>query len=303
MSLFVKICHSLSYINPSWHIKLRYLKCRKRFFPDRNPKKFQDKLIWLRLHCYNNSRFATECSDKVAVRGYVEKKGWGHCLNEVYGVYESVDDVPWDNLPNQFAMKWNVGSGYNIICKDVTQLDLQKTKETMRCWGEEEYWVGHAEMQYKHCKKLIMIEKYLGNDKGVVPSDYKLYCFNGKCRAILYMDGRTQSGTEKELFFSAEWHYLGQIGHGTEVPSDLPDAPKSLQEMIACAESLSENVPFLRVDFYEFENRAYFGEMTFSPASGFWAYSVPLNNRDMGEYIDLSKKEVDKFKELEASFR
>lgn len=298
-TIFNKVCRFLSYVNPAWHIKLRYLAYNKKLFPDNSPKTFIEKLLWLRIHYYNDSPFVAACADKVKVRKYVEAVRCGEYLNELYGVYDSVDDVPWDSLPDQFAIKWNFGSGYNIICKDVKLLDLRRIKATMKTWGEEEYWVPHAEMQYRKCEKKILIEKYLGNDEGAAPSDYKLYCFNGKCRAILYMAGRDENGAEIELFYSPDWDYLGPANQNTKVPTEKPCMPKTLQDMIRCSELLSNNIPFVRVDFYEYNNRAYFGEMTFSPASGFAVYHILLNDKDMGDYIDLSETELNKFKELE----
>lgn len=38
--------------------------------------------------------------------------------------------------------------------------------------------------------------------------------------------------------------------------------------MIVCAEKLAENIPFVRVDFYDVNGQVYFGEITFYPASG-----------------------------------
>lgn len=297
--LFNKVCCVLTYINPVWHIKLRYLAYYKKAFPDKKPKTFVDKLIWLRIHYYNNSKFVEACADKLKVRDYVKAVGCGKYLNDLHGVYDSVNDVPWDSLPEQFAIKWNFGSGYNIICKDKKQLDIHQVKESMRVWGEQKYWVPNAEMQYKNCPQKILVEKYLGDAEGALPYDYKLYCFNGKCRAIMYVTGRENVIEREKCFFSPEWDYLGQVRAGFPDPTEPIPAPKTLTEMIACAEKLSKNIPFVRIDLFEYDNRIYFGEMTFTPTSGFNVPSIPIENRDMGEYIDLSDEELDKFMQLE----
>lgn len=45
--------------------------------------------------------------------------------------------------------------------------------------------------------------------------------------------------------------------------------PKSFDEMKTAAKTLSENIPFVRVDFYEINEKPLFGEMTFTPGGGF----------------------------------
>ena len=45
----------------------------------------------------------------------MRKCGLGHILNEVYGVYDSADDIDFDKLPDKAFIKTNHGSGINII--------------------------------------------------------------------------------------------------------------------------------------------------------------------------------------------
>lgn len=278
----------LTMLNPNWNIKLRYRAIFKKPFPMKNPKTFNEKLLWLRMKYYNDSKLVTQCADKVAVRDYVIENGYGELLNNVYGVYDSVEQVPWDNLPQQFAMKWNFGATFNIICDDVGKLDIEEAKKKMEKWGKTQYYLPYAEMQYKHCKKQIIIEKYLDANRGFLPYDYKLYCFDGKCKAILFIADR--DAKKKGGFYSNEWEYLGKAGAGYQEFTNHPERPCSLETMIACAEKLSEGIPFVRVDFYDFNGRAIFGEMTFTPAAGLSPSQIKLDGKDMGEYIDLTKK-------------
>lgn len=122
-------------IKPEWNIKLRYRAMYKKRFPENNPTTFVEKLLWLRLHVYNNSTLVDQCADKVAVRDYVEVKGYGNLLNECLGVYDSVAKIPWDSLPNQFVIKWNFGATFNIICDDKKKLNIEEVKERLVKWG------------------------------------------------------------------------------------------------------------------------------------------------------------------------
>jgi hypothetical protein len=44
--------------------------------------------------------------------------------------------------------------------------------------------------------------------------------------------------------------------------------PESLGLMIEASEKLSNGFPFVRVDFYEINEKPVFGEMTFTPGAG-----------------------------------
>ena len=58
--------------------------------------------------------------------------------------------------------------------------------------------------------------------------------------------------------------------------------------MIALAEILSRNIPFVRVDFYESGDRLVFGEMTFVPGSGLEEFDPFEWDERLGSWIDLS---------------
>lgn len=196
-------------------------------------------------------------------------------------------------LPNSFAIKSNIGCGCNIIVPDKSNMDIALAIEQMHSWKDWNKGHAHAEMQYDDVEPKILVEKYLKGLDGSVPADYKLYCFNGKVRAILYMAGRF-TDHPADVFYDADWNYLGlPLMHNGRhqfnnmVPNELPTRPGSLDEMVRNAELLSREFPFVRVDYYDVGGRAVFGEMTFTPAAGFDTLSIPLDGKDMGEYIQL----------------
>ena len=69
----------------------------------RSPKRYNEKLAWLKL--YYRDELMRTCTDKASVREYVRSCGLGHLLNECYGVYDRADDIDWDALPDQFVLK------------------------------------------------------------------------------------------------------------------------------------------------------------------------------------------------------
>jgi len=153
----------------------------------------------------------------------------------------------------------------NVICHDKGQLDEKAVLKQMKKWGKGRYYLGYAEMQYKGVPKKIIVEKYIGNGENRLPSDYKIYCFNGKAKAILHISDRG-TADKKAAFFTTDWRYVGTPNDKYSRFDTPPDPPESLEVMLEAAEKLSQGFPFVRVDFYECNGKAIFGEMTFTPA-------------------------------------
>ena len=61
-------------------------------------------------------------------------------------------------------------------------------------------------------------------------------------------------------------------------------------EMLKIAATLSENIPFLRVDLYNVKGKIYFGEMTFFPNGGYGTFTPKKWNGIMGEMIELKQE-------------
>ena len=57
--------------------------------------------------------------------------------------------------------------------------------------------------------------------------------------------------------------------------------------MINCANTLAENLPFVRVDFYSVNGQTIFGEMTFYPSDARKAFYPEEYNTIIGEYFKL----------------
>ena len=56
------------------------------------------------------------------------------------------------------------------------------------------------------------------------------------------------------------------------------------------AEKLSQDIPFVRVDFYDVDGKVYFGELTFFPGSGLEPFNPPEWDEKMGGWVTLPNK-------------
>lgn len=70
-------------------------------------------------------------------------------------------------------------------------------------------------------------------------------------------------------------------------PNYIIELPNNLKEMIALAERLSKNEPFLHVDFYNVHDQIFFGELIFYPASGMGKWTTEEADMKIGKYMKI----------------
>ena len=97
---------------PKLHIRLRVKY--GHYIPENpidlsHPKLFNEKLLWLQYYIYNKSPLVQQCYDKYRVRDFVRQQGCEYTLNPIYGVWDDMNDIPWDSLPAQCAIKATAG--------------------------------------------------------------------------------------------------------------------------------------------------------------------------------------------------
>jgi hypothetical protein len=80
-------------------IEIQFKKIQGRAPVLDHPIRFNDKLQWLKLH-WRDPR-ATRCADKYEFRNVVSKMVGEQYLNELYGVYDDVDQIDFEAEPVQ----------------------------------------------------------------------------------------------------------------------------------------------------------------------------------------------------------
>ena len=153
---------AVSVVSPVWNTKLRYRAGFGRKLDLKNPRTLNEKISWLKLNRYMKDPLVIRCADKYLVREYVEQCGCGDILNELYGVYRSADEICWEDLPQQFVLKWNFGAGMNYVCMDKDAADRDAIIAQFRAWGKVKYWLSHSEFQYRYIPRRIVCERLLG---------------------------------------------------------------------------------------------------------------------------------------------
>ena len=268
-------------------LKLQYRVKLGRSLNLHNPVRFTEKIQWYKIN-YRNP-IMHQCVDKYKVREYVKSKGLESTLVPLYAHYDSIDQVEWDKLPDQFVAKTqNGGGGLNVVvCTDKSKLDISEITQKLQCKKKKSRY-GGREWAYYGSEPGIVIEKLLVNDEnpeaGV--NDYKFFCYAGRPEFII-VDVDRYIG-HKRNFYDLQWNDL-------HITSDCPAAnreikkPDNLKEMIRIAGILSEDFPYVRVDLYSVSGKVYFGELTFYPWSGYVQYTPDEAAFRFGKHFKLIK--------------
>ena len=253
-----------------------------------NPKTFNEKLQWLKL--YYHDPLITKCADKYLVREYIKETIGEEYLIPLIGVWDRVEDIDFDKLPNQFVLKVNWGSGQNIIVKDKSQLDIEEAKNKLRYWMQptSNHYYYSYEWCYKNIEPKIMCEEYIEQMDGNL-LDYKIFCFNGEPKYIQVDIDRFTN--HKRCFYDSTWkkqnfktHSLYPLYH-YEI-----DKPSNLNKMLDFCKILSKNFNHVRVDFYTIDEILYFGELTFYHGNGMEEFSIKEWDYKFGELLELPKE-------------
>ncbi|MGL6247921.1 MAG: ATP-grasp fold amidoligase family protein [Culicoidibacterales bacterium] len=248
-----------------------------------NPKKFNDKIASLKMTNWLEDKGLFV--DKYKVRTYIADKIGQEYLPDLYNFYKSSEQFNLEELPKSFVLKLNNGSGCNLIVKDKTKIDEQKTKKTIDQWLDTNYYKQGREKQYKNIEQIVICEEYLEDNSGNL-RDYKFWVFNGQVKFIeVYTGRKTESATQS--FYDLDWKKLDfSYTFGENNVSE--EKPEKLSEMAALAEALGKDFPFVRADFYYTNNKIYFGELTFTPNNGLVKFKPKEKELEIGSWLDLN---------------
>lgn len=252
----------------------------------KNPQTFNEKLQWLKL--YNRKDSYTQMVDKVEVKKYIANLIGEEYIIPTIAVWDSVDDIDYDSLPEKFVLKTTNGGGGDgvLICKNKVFFDRIEANKHLKKALKIDLYKKCREWPYKNVKPRIIAEKFMEDENGEL-IDYKFSCFNGYVNDVMVCVDRLKNDT-KFYFFDKRWNLLPLNIRGKLAPPNftLPK-PTCIDEMFDIASKLSKGIPYVRVDLYVVNNKPYFGEITFYPYSGFDANLLPETEKLYSDLIIL----------------
>lgn len=259
----------------------------------KNPRSFNEKLNWLKF--YYRDPLMTQCSGKDTVRDYVRDVLGDESAKYLTklvgkGVYRSVDEIDFNDLPNQFALKLNSGSGTNIVCSNKDSLNEVDAKARMASWLQlgNNYYNHKFEWGYKDVEPAIVCEEFLG-DMGTI-RDYKIFCFNGEPRFIYVSNEYDEFKQHITMdYLTLDWKKTSYVRKKYKPPEQAFEKPPFLNEIISVARKLSEPFPFVRVDFVGVDGQPKVIEMTFYPSGGTGSFEDVAHDYEIGDMLIMPR--------------
>jgi len=263
----LKILGLTNFIPDKTMVRLQYRIATGRKLNLMNPRRFTEKLQWYKL--YYRDPIMTQCADKYEVRKYVKSKGYGDILVPLYGVYENVEDIDLNSLPDKFVLKTTNGSHTNIFCEDKTKLNIEFIRKQLNNWMFKRNIKAGREWAYYNIKPRVICEKYLEKDQNNDLIDYKFFCFNGKPYCLYVITNRYMESGMKLGIHDINFNQLPYRRSDIQMLDERLTKPKNFELMVEIATDLSKEFPHVRVDLYNIDGKIFFGEMTFYDGSGY----------------------------------
>lgn len=246
-----------------------------------NPRTFNEKLQWLKL--YDHNPLYTNLVDKIKVKEYVTNTLGKEYVVPTLKVYNTVNDIDLDELPEKFVLKCNHDSGSVYICRDRTKFDIEDIKHKMFKHLSHNFYWDAREWAYKKVKPCVFAETFLVDDNFDDLVTYKFLCFDGEPR-IMY--ATVKNDVIWENYYDMSFNLL-PIHRKWPNNALVLRRPTKFEEMINVARKLSKGIPHVRIDLYEVKGQIYLSEYTFYDWGGLIDFDNNEWNLKLGDWIKL----------------
>lgn len=278
-----KVKYAMRFIPDELYIQIYYFAHFRKFCNLKNPKTYNEKLNWLKLHDHNP--LYTTLVDKYEVKKYVANLIGEQYIIPTLGIWDSIDDIEFEKLPNQFVIKCTHDSEGHVIVRDKSKMDKSAVKKKIGAALKQNFYYIGREWPYKYVKPRVIVEKYMEDHVDGELRDYKFFCFDGEPKVMFVASDRSSDHVKFD-YFDLDFNHL-------DIKQKYPHAqkplrkPETFEQMIRLSKILSKGFPHVRVDFYEVDGQLYFGELTFYHFSGFMPFEPSQWDYTFGDWLRL----------------
>lgn len=253
----------------------------------KEPRTFNEKLNWLKLH--DRNPLYTKLADKLAVKKIVADVIGEQYVVRNLGNWDTFDEIDFSALPHQFVLKCTHDSSGAIICRDKSTFNNETARKRINNALRLNYFYACREWPYKNIPRQIIADELLDDHSGKELNDYKFWCFGG-VPMYMYCTVKTKRKEIYENFYDMNFNII-KINHGFSRRVPEFEKPAAFELMKELAGKLAEGIPFVRVDFFYVNGKVYFGEYTFYDWAGLQPFETFEMDLKLGELLVLPKKE------------
>lgn len=265
------------------YLKIYYYLVTGKKLHLRKPSTFNEKLQWLKIHDHNP--LYTTLVDKYEVKAYIAQKIGEEYVIPTLGVWNKAEDIDFDSLPDKFVLKTTHDSGGIKIVDKKKGYNKEQIISFFNERLKKDLYMLTREWPYKNVKHRIIAEKYMEENNKLSLNDYKFYAFDGVVKVLMIVTGRGEDNTCAN-YYDMNFKKLDLTWGYPQIREEVRK-PESFLKMKEIAEVISKGIAEVRVDFYEVDGKAYFGEITFFDGSGFAKFEPEKWDKKFGEWINL----------------
>ena len=239
-----------------------FLEKKKVKYDDSNIEKFHQMLSWLVIH--KSTILKGIASDKYLSCKYTEMKLGENLCSHKIGIYDSVDEIDFENITKigNIVLKVTNGCEDNIFIRD-NKLNIDKIKEDLIYHFNREFSMVNSEFFHLYSKKRIVAEKIFNPISDLY--EFKFNLVNHEIRIISIL----VFINNKRYFFHYNPDYSPLFNEKKNIFQISMFNKSILEKLKNYAIKLSEDFPnHIRVDLYLFQNQIYLSELTFDHMNG-----------------------------------
>ena len=283
-----KMRYVLSFLPDKAYLQIHYFLTVGRFVNFKNPKTYTEKLQWLKVN--KKCPEYTKLVDKLTVREHIAEVWGEEHLFPLLGVWNSFEEINFDELPEKFVLKCNHDSGSTKVIKNksaLTEDEMNELRAHFENRLKREYFFAGREYPYKGIKPKIIAEQFMVDESAPEKAieDYKFFCFNGEPKLMFVATDRNID--VKFDFFDMDFNHLDIVNIHPQSGKQI-EKPEKFEEMKEIAAKLSKGMRHVRIDLYELNGKLYFGEYTFFHGGGFGEFQPKECEERLGSWIDLN---------------
>lgn len=250
-----------------------------------NPQTFYEKMNYWKHYSFSPDQ--TILSDKLAVKRFMDEKGYGDLCAKCYFHSKSIKEIKhWveenKDSVKQFVLKTNHGCGEIFIYDNdkITKKygrkikNLDKVYRILKAALKYNHYYCKFERNYKDIVPEIFIEEFINIDNDTV--EFEFMCNYGEIRFANVVKNR--QADKKEILVDEN---LQTFDHADSFK------PKNFELMRKIIHEVCNEFPFCRVDFIETKDRLYFCEFTFVKSGGINIFEPEFLNLKFGQMFKL----------------
>jgi len=271
----INVTRLFSYYNS----RISYLNKKKVVYDDSNIVKFHQMLSWLAIH--QSTQLQGIASDKYLSCKYTEMKIGENLCSHKIGVYDSIDDIDFENITKigNIVLKVTNGCNDNIFITEKSP-NIDKIKKELQYHFNREFSIINPEFFHLYSKKRIILEKIFQPISDLYEFKFNLINREIKIISILAFINDDRKFFHYNPDFTPLFNEKKKKFFISMFDKDI------LEKLKNYAIKLSEDFPnHIRVDLYLFQNKIYLSELTFDHMNG-----LPDKTYDENDLVKLAVK-------------